>query len=100
MLNAEVNKNPNYDINSGTILEWFLGRKNERGDTFVASTYFPPDIPEQTEGYVEFKRGSNGARTIVFFYPYSIFDKYYYKRTIFSGAWLSDWKKITVTYAD
>lgn len=91
--NTKTQKNNNQDIKSGTILEWYLAHKNENIDTFCASEYYPEDIPEQMEGYVEFKRGTNGSRTIVFFYPYHSSADYYYQRDIFNGSWHSEWKK-------
>ena len=93
VLNTKTQKNNNQDIKSGTILEWYLAHKNENIDTFCASEYYPEDIPEQMEGYVEFKRGTNGSRTIVFFYPYHSSADYYYQRDIFNGSWHSEWKK-------
>ena len=99
-LNAEVTKNPNEDIKSGTILEWFISHRNENRDTFLVTGHYPDDAPESAEGYVEFKRGSNGNRTIVYFYPYDHNKAYYFKRTIFQNKWRDNWKKITFTYAD
>lgn len=89
------NKITNHDISSGTILDWFIAHKKDASDTFVASTYYPPDKPEQAEAYVKFLRGSNGDRTIVLWIPYGVSstNKYIFKRTIFNNAWNGPWVK-------
>lgn len=91
-----MQKSPNADIKSGTIIEWFNAHRGENCDTFIVSTYYPSDVPVQEEGYVEFKRGSDGDRTIAFFYPFSDSSSgYHYRRSMYQGVWRNEWKKIT-----
>ena len=96
-LESNENKNPNQDLVSGnTILGWFSAHKNESRDAFSVSGNYPSDAPEQAEGYIEFKRGTSGNRTIVFFYPYDDSKQYYYRRSIFQGSWKGEWKKYSL----
>ena len=96
VLNTNMKKSTNIDITSSTILGWYNARSGENCDTFCVLAYgIPDDAPEQIEGYVEFKRGSSGTRVIVFFFPYLDSINYFYRRTIYLGAWRGDWKKIT-----
>gem|GEM_PF-4307882 len=72
--------------------EWFNNNRYTRKDTFVVSNYYPADVPANVEGYVQFLRGSNGARTIVLYWEYT--GSNVWRRRVFNNEWKGEWVKI------
>ena len=63
--------------------------KSER--YFVVNSYFPSDLPEQTELFVDIMVDQATARKNVIAWSYPSFR--IYKRQMFNGTWLTDWQK-------
>ena len=97
-INDIKSKMQNEYIMSGTILEWFVAHKWSWCDAFITQYYFPPDAPENIEGYLAFYNAVDANdlnRTIVEFIPYNgVFSHFRYVRTIFGNDWQSDWVKL------
>lgn len=77
-----------YYLLNGTILDSVL-KQTINKVFFIVNSYFPPDIPEQNEGFLEILVDEASARKLVRFTTY-YGDKIYQRRT-FNSAWDSNW---------
>lgn len=85
------------EIKNGTILDFVSNAKNNEIG-FIASTYYPSDIPVAAEGFVLVLVDESTARRKCIFYPYVSEIHEIYMKDFFGTNWTStEWIKIVTS---